>query len=299
MENQPIIIDQGLCTQCGICGKVCPRHIPETIEMGGKKQTRVCPERADICIYCGHCASVCAKSAITVDGIPAEGWLPPPVVDVTEDQLTRLFLHRRSVRRYREKPVPREVLQKIARASLLAPSATGRTTRGVLIVDDPSKLKEMMEFEYRTYEFLMAALKNPIARLLIKKKVGARLLHTLTDFLAPALKWYIKWHREGGGDELRRDAPVVMLFHGAVLEPSIDETCMISVTYAVMMAEVLGVGTLVNGILPSACNQNKALKKFLGLPEDHEVFISLSMGYPKYEFKRLIPRFGGTVRFLE
>ena len=62
-----MIVDQELCRACGICGKVCPRFIPDTTSDG---VVRLVPERADLCIKCGHCAAVCPVDAIK---IPAFG----------------------------------------------------------------------------------------------------------------------------------------------------------------------------------------------------------------------------------
>ncbi len=40
------------------------------------------------------------------------------------------------------------------------------------------------------------------------------------------------------------------------------------------------------------------IKKILGLPEDHEVYASITMGYPKYQFKRIIPRQLAAVKYI-
>jgi len=50
-------INQDLCTNCGICGHVCPRHIPETIDKDNKKITMISSERIDLCMVCGHCVA--------------------------------------------------------------------------------------------------------------------------------------------------------------------------------------------------------------------------------------------------
>ena len=57
--------------------------------------------------------------------------------------------------------------------------------------------------------------------------------------------------------------------------------------------------SVINGLVAPACNHSPEAHKFLGLPDDHEVFAALSLGYPCHKFKKRIPRAGGTVRYLE
>ena len=47
-------IDKEPCKACGICGYVCPRHIPETISQDGEKITIISPERLNLCMKCGQ-----------------------------------------------------------------------------------------------------------------------------------------------------------------------------------------------------------------------------------------------------
>ena len=57
-----IKIDDTACKACGICGHLCPRHIPETIETDGEKQTWIVAERLSLCLGCGQCAAVCPEA---------------------------------------------------------------------------------------------------------------------------------------------------------------------------------------------------------------------------------------------
>jgi nitroreductase/NAD-dependent dihydropyrimidine dehydrogenase PreA subunit len=298
MSNWPVTIDQNLCVQCALCGKICPRHVVETVEHEGKKQTRVNAERSNLCLACGQCAAICAKGAIEVEGLPKAEYVDCQPLDIREEQLIRLFRQRRSVRRYKDQPVERAVLTKIAQAGLMAPAAAGRATTGVIIVDDAAKMKELMGHIYLLYEKMMKGYKNPIGRFIIKRGVGPRQAHTLETFLLPALKWYVHWYREGQGDELRRDAPAIMLFHGPGDVPVVEENCALATIHAILMAEVLGVGTLFNGLLPPGCNRSPEARRLIGLPDGHEVFTSLSLGYPKHTLKKVIPRPLTNMRFL-
>ncbi|MFC1562130.1 4Fe-4S binding protein [candidate division KSB1 bacterium] len=101
-------IDQDLCEACGICGHVCPRHIPETIDNGNGKLTTISQDREGLCMQCGHCMAVCPNNAIQVDRLKEEEFVSVNGNDVNEDQLLSLLQQRRSVRRYKNKKVPRK-----------------------------------------------------------------------------------------------------------------------------------------------------------------------------------------------
>ena len=295
-----IAIDQSRCDACGTCGRVCPRYVPETVPRDGAegKVTRVCEARRHVCMDCGQCAAVCQHDAITVDGLAPEQLVPITPHGVGGEALLALLEQRRSVRRYKDKPVPREVLDRILEAAHRAPPAAGRACVGVIVISDKEKLHELARHAYALYEKLQAGLKNPIARFFIKRQEGARKIGHVQSFVMPAFEWYARWYHEGKGDEIQRDAPAVMLFHAPVTAASGDESCLVAAIHAVLMAETLGVGTLVNGLIPPACNHSPAARALLGLPEEREVFASLCLGYPKYKYRKAIRRRLVEVRYL-
>lgn len=149
-----ISIDNGNCTACGICGTICPRHIIETFEEKEEKHTRVSQERMELCMVCGHCTAVCPSDAIRVEGLDFDAFKPVGTLEITEDGLLTLMEQRRSVRRYRDKPVPRETLNRIIEACHRAPTGTGRQSTGVLVIDKPETLETLSEMLHELYQGL-------------------------------------------------------------------------------------------------------------------------------------------------
>ena len=292
-------IDQELCTACGICGHVCPRHIPVTIENGDNKFTIISPERLDLCMECGHCAAICPHRAIQVEGLAKEKFTPVKPLDIDDDQLLALLKQRRSVRRYKDKPVPRELIERIIEAAHSAPTGAGRSTTGVIVIDNPITLATFSELVYGLYESLEKNLKNPIARFFIKRKAGEKRLRTLQEFVMPGMQWYIRWYRAGESNEILRDCPALMLFHSPTNEPVGAENCLVAAFHAILMGQVLGIGTCFNDLIPPACNRISEIRQLLGLPEDREVYASITLGYSKYKFNRTVPRKLAEVRYLE
>jgi ferredoxin len=293
-----IRIDQNTCKTCGICGQVCPRHVLETVEREKRKITQVSPERKELCMGCGHCAAVCPTESIRIEGMDSQGFMPLGDPGVGEEQMLSLMGQRRSMRRYKDQAVPREVLERILEASHRAPTGTSRRRTGVIIIDSKDKLKRFSELIFQLYEGLDKALRNPIGRFFVRRKAGARVMGTLQDFVMPGMRWYIRWYREGKSDEILRDCPALMLFHGPVSEPMVEQNCTIAAFHAILMAQVLGVGTCFNDLIPPACNRSPEIREFLGLPEDREVHSSVTLGYPRYRFLRTIPRRLAEVRYL-
>ena len=145
---------------------------------------------------------------------------------------------------------------------------------------------------------LDSALKNPIARFFVKRQAGAQAVGALQNFVMPGMRWYMRWHDEGKGDEISRDCPALMLFAGPVDESMVSVNCDLAAFHAILMAETLGVGTCLNHLIPPACNRVPALRDFLGLEEGIEVYSSITMGYPDVKFLRTIPRRAAQVRYL-
>lgn len=293
-----IHIDHATCKSCGLCGEVCPRHLLEVVEDSGNRRTEIAAERAGLCMTCGHCLAVCPTGSISVDGLEADAFQPLSPMEIGERQLLTLLRQRRSVRRYKKKPVSRDVLERIVEAVHASPTGTGSVSNGVIVVERRDAIESMMEHTYSMYEGLERALKNPIARFFVKRKAGARAVSTLDRFVMPGMHWYMRWRKEGRSDEISRDCPALMLFSGPADEPMVEENCTIAAFHAILMAETLGVGTCFNHLIPPACNRVPELRNMLGLAAGAEVHASVTMGYPAVKFRRAIHHRAAEVRYV-
>ena len=293
-----IHIDNEKCTACGICAHVCPRHVTETIQREGEDVTLVSPERVGICLECGQCAAVCPNGSIQVDGLNLEEFRPLTEMEIDEKQLISLMEQRRSIRRYQDKPIPRDILDRIIEGAHRAPTGTSRKSTGIIVIDQPDLLGTISNLIYELYESLEKALSNPISRFFVKRRVDKKMFETLEGFVMPGMRWYIRWYRENRSDEVLRDCPVLMLFHSPTQEPMGEANCVIAAFHAIFMAEVLGIGTCFNDLIPPACNRVPKIRSLLDLPVGREVYASLTLGYSKYKFQRVIPRRLADVRYL-
>ncbi len=294
-----VYINQDICEGCGMCGYVCPRRIPETIENDTKKTTTISSERFNLCLECGHCVAVCPNLAIQVESLKAEEFESIKALNISENQFRSFLKQRRSIRRYKDKPIPKETIDKIVEAAHTSPTATGRKTTGVIVIDNSEMLAKLSELTYEAYGKLGKALKNPIARFMIRQKKGKQIVKMLQEFIMPGMQWYIRWHKEGKSNEILRDCPALLLFHSPIYEPDGSSNCLIAAFHAILMAQVMNIGTCFNDLIPPMCNRVPDIRKLIGLSDDREVYASITMGYPKYKFKRVIPRKLAEVRYLE
>lgn len=293
-----ISIDEKVCTSCGICGAVCPRHIPETVFVNGKKVTVVSKERHFLCMECGHCTAVCPRDAIRVETLNDADFAPIGDAAVDPEGLFLLMKQRRSVRAFKDTPVPRETIDTIIDAARIAPTGAGTNSTGVIVIDDPEILAEFSEHAFTLYEKLEKLLKNPIARIIVKRRAGKKGFRTLRDFVMPGMHWYIRWYREGKSNEVLRGAPALMLFHSPTYEPVGEANCLIAAFHAVLMAEAMEIGTCFNDLVPPACNRVPEIRRLLDLPDDREVSAGVIPGYPKYTFRKAPPRELSDVKYI-
>jgi formate hydrogenlyase subunit 6/NADH:ubiquinone oxidoreductase subunit I len=106
------------CVKCGICAEVCPIGIIGMDENGPKMLDK------NACIKCGHCVASCPHAALDNSLAPLAAQVPLgdfPVLDA--DTAARFLRSRRSIRRYKPAPVPRETLLKLLDIARFAPPA--------------------------------------------------------------------------------------------------------------------------------------------------------------------------------
>ncbi len=151
-----------------------------------------------------------------------------PKLDLKEDQLLDLLKHRRSVRKYKDKPVPRYILDRILEAVHLAPTGTGSRSTGVIVIDNPEMLKALSDRFFSLYGKPEKALTNPIARFIVRKRKGIKTLNILQSFVMPGMHWYSKWYKEGRSNEILRDCPVLILLYSPKVEPMGENNCTVA-----------------------------------------------------------------------
>lgn len=285
------------CTGCLSCVDICPRGILIADKKNKQTHPAVSAKRDELCLECGHCVAICGNDAIQMDKLNSKEFLPLNEYRITSDQLLSLLKQRRSIRRYKNKKIPMELLQQIIHACNCAPTGSGRPTTSAVIIRDAELLEKLSVHIYNFYEKLEKSLNNPFARFFIRKRIGSIKLNTLQNFVMPGMHWFIKWYRSGRKNEVLRDCPALLLFLSPVNEPVGAENCLIAAFHAILMAQTLDIGTCLNDLIPPACNRKKEIRQLLEIPEDREVYASVTLGFPKYQFKTVPPRKLSAIKY--
>lgn len=285
-EAGNVEIDERTCTQCGQCAGICPAEVL-AMEDG---RLRVRDDSPFGCIACGHCMMVCPENSIKVTGrgISPEDLLPlpPPEERATADALAALMRARRSVRRFTDREVEADVLDRIVKTASSGPMGIPPWDVGCLIVRGRGRVQQLADEIVKGYEKFLRFFKPwvlTLFRLFMRKANWEQFKH----FIIPLGEMYVGSRREGR-DVLFYDAPAVLIFHHSPYADHVDVT--IACVYAMLAAESLGLGNTIIGGAAPVLQRNRALCKRLGIPEGNTPGIALIVGYPASKFRRAIKR---------
>jgi nitroreductase/NAD-dependent dihydropyrimidine dehydrogenase PreA subunit len=280
-------IDTSTCDGCAICVEVCPTHIFVT---NGNKSVAIHPERADFCMACGHCMAYCPSASISVAGID-----PDHIVDLTRspvdfEALSDLLVSRRSVRVYKDKPVPRELLEQIVSTITLAPMGFTPHKMAITVVDDRTMIEQALPILVDFYEKLGKWLANPFMRRMMKRRVSQSKFEALDGHVMPSMAYRLPMMKATGIDTITRGAPAMLLFHGRYDAAYHYEDSFIALTYGLIAAHALGLGASGISLVPPIVEKSAELRELFQIPPDHEVCSCMVLGYPKLKVKRGIRR---------
>jgi nitroreductase/Pyruvate/2-oxoacid:ferredoxin oxidoreductase delta subunit len=287
-----ITLDAGQCIKCGACVLTCPMEV-YTQEPVDKVPEATGLER---CISCGHCVAVCPGSAIkhSVFGVDKVNLINQSNLP-SANEIAEFLRTRRSVRIFQEKPVEKEVIQKIIEAAQLAPSAHNRQTTRYIVVQDKRVLEDIVKASSIQMTKMVGQLKNPLIRslLLAMMRTQAQTIVGLT----PALERLARTLNEGR-DGILHNAPVLILFHADERQLLIDINAQLSIQNAALMAYALGLGSFYTGYLLSVCQRDKSIGKLVGLPEHHKIYGGLAVGYPKFQYQSWIVKKPAEIKWI-
>lgn len=259
----PVVIDHDLCNKDGICSEVCPRKLIEMME----GQPVPVDGIEGLCIRCGHCLSACPKGAISVDGsTPGDCEKIDKERQAAYDQLDHLMKSRRSIRRYKQKPVERRIIQKIMDTCRYAPTGSNAQQVKWIIAGDQDKIGELAQL---TIDWMKEAIRS-------NHPLSARL---------PLASVVEGWDK--GEDRIFRGAPLVLMTHSPEAGSLPLESCVIAMTYFDLVASSLGLGTCWVGLFMVAAAQHPPIRRALGIPADHMLYGTMIAGYPKFAYQRI------------
>jgi nitroreductase len=255
-------------------------------------------ERVDICIKCGHCMAMCETKSISIEGLSYETnfrEIPASIPD--HDALKDFLLTRRSVRVFKNKSVPAEILQKIVDIVATAPYGVHPDNVEITLISDKSLIEKAVPYMSKTYFYLAQMLKIPLLGGPMRKSMPRETANTLMNFIIPHVGQGFYIHPEKL-DDIARNAPAMILFHApkGAEEHTVDAH--IYLTYALLAAHSLGLGAAAIGLIGPAINHSKPLREMFLIPAGNEVVLAMVLGYPKLQFKYGISRPRKKITFI-
>ena len=259
-----LTVDRDKCKRDGICAAICPDRV---IELKEDDFPRPTPEAEERCEACGQCVAVCPQGALSLNWLSSED-CPPlrPELALNPEQAEQFLRSRRSIRNFKERPVERAKLEKLLEIAGYAPSADNTQPWHWLIIEDPAEVARLAGLVIDWTRLTMA--QDPqLAK------------ENQMDLLVAA------WER--GDDQICRRAPHLIIAHGDKDWSWGLIDCTLALSYLDLFAPVLGLGTCWAGYLYSAVNAYPPLAESLNLPEGHQVYGALMIGYPTFKYHRL------------
>ena len=294
--NNKISINKETCKKCLLCSEVCPNKIIIKNNLNGMS-TR--PDRIDMCFKCGQCMAICSTKSIVVDGLSYEhDFFDLPECTSNENYFYNLIYTRRAIRNFKDKPVPKELLEKIVEAISFAPPGFPPLKINIIVVQNTDLIRKALPNMIKLYDSLVKIMKNPIIKFFIKKEVGKKKFKTMQEHLIPLLKSRLPELKNGTEDTITRNAPAMILFIADKNGEDISQDISIAATYGMLAAHSLGLGGSIMDIIPPAIERDKELRKMFCIPDNHEIVTSIIVGYPKYKYSRGIKRDLKSVKWL-
>lgn len=257
-----ITIDQKKCIGCGACVADCfPGNLvlrDGTVQVLGE------------CIECGHCFAVCPENAVRMPAMyPTDDVIDyaagQPEID--GDTLLGLLQARRSIRRFKEGKIPKEMFERVLAAGRYTPTGSNaQNVRYIVVQDQLPALKAAVWAHF-----------GSIIDGYVAKAGKGRLYDTL-------VRMQQCHERDSGDDRLFFNAPALLI----VCSPAPLNGGLAASSIA-LMAYAEGLGTLYSGFIQMALASNPALCRELGV-EPHEINACLLVGVPDVTYRRTAPR---------
>ena len=296
-EAAIISIDQEKCNGCGKCVTVCKDF--EFKIVAGKAVPSDQPLFG--CIACGHCLAICPEGAIRVSGrtlTPEDLFLLTEMPAKTKYvELMQLLQSRRSIREFKEKPVPEEVIAKIIEAAQTAPMGIPPSDVNLLVMYGTEKVRQFSSDFCNLLDktrWFVSGWFMALMGLFYDKKT----MRFYKKFMRPVFDIYIGSMKKGE-DVVTYDAPVAIYFYGSPYCDPADP--IIAATYAMIAAESLGLGTCMLGAIHPFLQNGSVAAKFrtkYDIRFKSREGLVLILGYPKVKYERGIRRSFANVDYI-
>ena len=257
MKQHQVEIDTSKCIGCGMCTRVCPAH---SIEIKDKKAVTL----LDDCLMCGQCTAVCPMRAVSISGYDTGQIEKKEDFRLKPGEVLNVIRFRRSIRQFKQKEIPKEVISQILEAGRLTHTAKNMQDVSFVVLNkEKSRIEQMAVSLFRKIK-PFADLFSPMAR---KNKIDEHFFF----FNAPTVIVI-----------LARDKT-----NGILAAQNME-----------FVAEANGLGVLFSGFFTMAANTSPKIRRAIGIPKGKRAAMTLVLGYPDVKFLRSVQREKLIVKYM-
>ncbi len=238
------------CKDIKLCATLCPYGFIWETPKGDTPHMK--QELSHYCIGCGHCESICPTGAVTVTSLEKPAVRFDKKSAVSSTKALQLLKTRRSVRIFKDTPIPENDLKDLMDVARWAPTASNKQQAKWIIYNSRERIQT---FAGHIIEFIKGS-------------------GTGDEIIA-------SWKK--GEDIVLRHAPHLIVALGEKDYFWSQAEAGIALTYLELLAHAQGFGTCWAGFFTRAANNYLPLIEALDLPENHSVCGGIMLGYPVYK----------------
>ncbi len=260
-------IDRDACIRCGQCVLACGR---QAIVDDGEGGPDLPAANRGLCNACGYCSATCPVEAIVSAKCGGEKAVPyPGAPEFGFAEAERFILSCRSMRRFKQEAVPKDVILEILDVARKAPSASNTQPVNWVVLSGREKAGRFTDL---TMEWFDTVVRNDPER---------SSLYNIENMMS---------RYKAGYDMILRGAP------GAVIAVTKKDAgwgatdAAIAVTYFCLAAHGRGTGSCCCGFGMRAFLDYQPLRDLLGIGGDLTVHGMAFFGYPDLAYHAIPPR---------
>ncbi len=274
------------CTRCLLCVRDCVSNVWRVID--GVPT----PVEQDLCNLCSHCIAVCPRGAIRHEGLDGSHTLKVNKKNIRPEVYRDIIMSRRSIRHYKDREVPREIIEKVIDLARYAPTASNDQNVGYIVITNKKILSELSKKIFGFANRIYDRLDTGIGRM-IKNATGLK-----NNRYIRRLEYIREEYAKSARDYILYNAPVLILMHTPEKANFGCDNCNIAATTIINHAHSLGLGTCFIGFMTLALRLSKKMRKLAGVPKGVKVHASLVLGYPAYGFTTTVSRKEPDVKWM-
>lgn len=326
------ILNETECNGCGRCVKTCPIQLLMIENEKARPNHRYDDFR---CITCQNCVSVCPQNAIIIDGdyrVEKGFWkntdvfrgsktLPNPFMfndkklfeeyekDLTETE--KVIYKRRSIRLYKKKQLPKDLVHRVIEAGRFAPSAGNNQPWKYIVIQNKGLISEINR---KCKKFIKLIMRGTMPDAWLEKQTPGDKNAKLKKWQTVATNLLVKWRagdldpRARGGMNTVTSDPNYDIFLGAptliiILADkrgigSIELDTGICAQNMILAAHSLGLGTCYIGLIDGLM-MYPGFRKSIGIKHPFEIITSFTLGYPQGQIDNIVKREQARVNWID